>query len=151
MVKQNKIAVSTNSSLNQNKIAENSTSSTEEVLETTIPSPYPDLKTALFAQIDQQNSNTSTQQQTNSDNTSVKPVSKTNQSNSSTNSYHIISNYKDMNQFNKIKEKVPSAVITTIDKKMKIRLAVVQDKTKARKTSEQLENKGINNYIEEYK
>ena len=52
-----------------------------------------------------------------------------------------------MNEFNRIKKIVPAAFITNIDRQMKIQLGVFENEKKAQKKAQQLQNKGIDNYL----
>jgi hypothetical protein len=110
-------------------------------------SPYPDLKTALFSEIEQpqlpvapsnQVVNPPVQPIPNNSNNDVAPNLK---------NYYLLSNYTNMNEFTTIKNIIPLAAIVNVGDQRKIQLAVFDNENEAKTKSQQLKNNGINNYI----
>ncbi len=141
----------------------------------TSPSPYNNLTTALFTESNQStnniqtvstsrsqttpinNSNTQAPVKVNSENVKPQTVAKNNIQTQGDKTpannqqekfkYYVISNYKGMEEFSAIQEKVPSALITNIEKEMKIQLAVFDQENQATNKIKQFANQGIQTYI----
>jgi len=119
-------------------------------------SPYPDLKTALMKEINNnkssefsvslppplsaENSNTSTNQD--------EPVEANSSSqNNQKKEYIILTNYENMTQFNNIKKEIPNAFITNIEGEMKIQLGVFNTEMEAKTKSQQWQKQGIKTFL----
>jgi len=119
-------------------------------------SPYPDLKTALMKEINNnkssefsvslppplsaENSNTSTNQD--------EPVEANYSSqNNQKKEYIILTNYENMTQFNNIKKEIPNAFITNIEGEMKIQLGVFNTEMEAKTKSQQWQKQGIKTFL----
>lgn len=108
-------------------------------------SPYPDLKTALFSEIEQPQLPVVPNNQVNPP---VQPIPNSNNNVApSLKNYYLLSNYTNMNEFNNIKNLIPSAAIVNVGEQTKIQLAVFDNENEAKTKSQQLKNNGINNYI----
>ncbi|MBF2057209.1 MAG: hypothetical protein IGQ45_08275 [Cyanobacterium sp. T60_A2020_053] len=70
----------------------------------------------------------------------VTPAPNQNQSSSQ---YYLITNYENPQQFSRIKQSIPSALVTKIDQEMKIQLKIFTDKNEAEKQKETWQNLGI--------
>ena len=119
----------------------------QETSDINISSPYPDLKTALFTEINKQKATSSTPTKSSQPTRPISPSSKSDKENQTPTKYFVISNYKNMDEFTRIKKIVPSAFITKIDQQMKIQLAIVENEKEAKKKSQQLKDRGIDNYL----
>ena len=156
----------TNFAQNTDKINHSSTSTTEKLpnsdnlsnsvatANVEISSPYPDLKTALFREIEQPQSKINNIDKVNQANPSVKPTQNTTKSSATNNNvnltvkkYYLLSSYTSMAEFTRIKDTVTSAAIVNIDEQMKIQLVVVDNEKEAKTQSQQLKDKGIDNYL----
>ena len=130
----------------------------QETSDINISSPYPDLKTALFTEINKQKSSltkssaeqkatSSTPTKSSQPTRPISPSSKSDKENQTPTKYYVISNYKNMDEFTRIKKIEPSAFITKIDQQIKIQLAIVENEKEAKKKSQQLKDRGIDNYL----
>ncbi|WP_069790730.1 hypothetical protein A5482_005385 [Cyanobacterium sp. IPPAS B-1200] len=95
---------------------------------------YPDLKTALLseavmylAQTDSQNPPTVNPEQGNVVNSANSPQ------------YHLITDYRSAEHFAKVREMIPSAVVTNINQEIKIQLGVFSDNTEAQQQAQRLQ------------
>lgn len=104
-------------------------------------SPHPNLKTALLNEITKPSS---------SDNNL--PLVTVNSSNSPVTSpsspsknikYYLVTNYENMDNFNRIKKIVPNAMITNINQEMKILLNIFNNENEAKKQLQQFQTQGI--------
>ena len=111
------------------------------------PSPYPDLKTALFREIQQPQLPKTINSSKNQKNNVVTSKVKTENITATGQKYYLLSNYDNMTEFTRIKDILPTASIANIDNKMKIQLAVFDNENEAKKKSQQLKEKGVDNYL----
>ncbi|WP_324282288.1 hypothetical protein VKI22_17935 [Cyanobacterium aponinum UTEX 3221] len=119
-------------------------------------SPYPDLKTALMKEINnnelsesslplppplsEENSNTLPNQD--------EPIEANSSSqNNQKKEYIILTNYENMTQFNNIKKEIPNAFITNIEGEMKIQLGVFNTEIEAKTKSQQWQKQGIKTFL----
>lgn len=116
---------------------------------------YPDLKSALFGEIQKNqqplipppllNNNQNSPLPTNnppSQNTVNSSVQKIQQR------YYLLSNYQNMDSFNRIKKIEPNAVIMNLNQEMKIQLGIFNTETEAKNQGQKLQNQGIKIYIQ---
>ncbi|MBL1211215.1 hypothetical protein [Geminocystis sp. GBBB08] len=61
--------------------------------------------------------------------------------------YYLLSNYQNMNDFNRIKKIVPNALIMNLNKEMKIQLGIFNTEIDAKNQGEKLQNQGIKIFI----
>lgn len=110
-------------------------------------SVYPNFKSAIFAEIQkpQSLSPLANENQT-------KPSS-TIENNSTANietKYYLLTNYQNMDNFNKIKKVIPNALIVKINEEMKIQLGLFNNETEAKNQGEKLQSQGIKTSIQSF-
>ncbi|BAQ62492.1 hypothetical protein GM3708_2898 [Geminocystis sp. NIES-3708] len=132
------IAPQTISSLPEinNSISKNSSSQNSSI--------YPDLKSALFAEINktQQPSSLSNDQK------NTLPTSINSSNSKIEKKYYLLSNYQNMDNFNRIKKIVPNALIMNLNQEMKIQLGLFNTEIEAQNQGDKLKNQGIEVYIQ---
>lgn len=120
-------------------------------------SPYPDLKTALMKEINnnelsesslplpppllEENSNTLPSQDEPIEVNSSSP-------NNQKKEYIVLTNYENMTQFSNIKKEIPNAFITNIAGEMKIQLGVFKTEMEAKTKSQQWQKQGIKTFLQ---
>lgn len=120
-------------------------------------SPYPDLKTALMKEINnnelsesslplpppllEENSNTLPNQDEPIEVNSSSP-------NNQKKEYIVLTNYENMTQFSNIKKEIPNAFITNIAGEMKIQLGVFKTEIEAKTKSQQWQKQGIKTFLQ---
>ncbi|NCO75957.1 MAG: SPOR domain-containing protein [Cyanobacteria bacterium] len=102
---------------------------------------YPDLKTALFAEIKKNQSPLSLSIPTNNSPENLL-IPKVNQK------YYLLSNYQNMDNFNLIKKVIPNAQIVKINQQAKIQLGIFNSEIEAKNQGQKLQSKGIKIYIQ---
>lgn len=116
-------------------------------------SVYPDLKTALFAEINKNQQSSSLSNNNNKTTplltTNTPPQTSINSSNSKIEKkYYLLSNYQNMDNFNRIKKIVPNALIMNLNQEMKIQLGLFNTEIEAENQGDKLKNQGIKVYIQ---
>lgn len=97
-------------------------------------SPYPNLKTALLNEITKPSSPDS----------NLSPVTVNSPSSPPKNiKYYLVTNYENIDNFNRIKKVVPNAIITNINQEMKILLSIFSNENEAKKQLQQFQTQGI--------
>jgi hypothetical protein len=102
---------------------------------------YPDLKTALFAEIKKNQSPLSLSIPTNNSPENLL-IPKVNQK------YNLLSNYQNMDNFNLIKKVIPNAQIVKINQQAKIQLGIFNSEIEAQNQGKKLQSQGIKIYIQ---
>ncbi|WP_373480883.1 hypothetical protein [Geminocystis sp.] len=102
---------------------------------------YPDLKTALFAEIKKNQSPLSLSIPTNNSPENLL-IPKVNQK------YYLLSNYQNMDNFNLIKKVIPNAQIVKINQQAKIQLGIFNSEIEAQNQGQKLQSQGIKIYIQ---
>ncbi|WP_017295062.1 hypothetical protein [Geminocystis herdmanii] len=104
-------------------------------------SPHPNLKTALLKEITKPSpsENNPPPLTINSPNSSVTSPS----SPSKNTKYYLVTNYENMDNFNKIKNIIPNALILNVEKEIKIQLGIFATETEAKIQSQKLQSQGI--------
>ncbi|MGI0482760.1 hypothetical protein ACN4EE_18490 [Geminocystis sp. CENA526] len=110
-------------------------------------SPNPNLKTALLNEINPSANQTLLPSSPNSNNLPPATVNSANPPVTSpspkTVKYYLVTNYENMENFNRIKTVIPNALILNFGRDIKIQLGVFATETEAKKQSRQLQNQGI--------
>lgn len=104
---------------------------------------YPDLKSALFGEIQKNQQPLLPPPLLNNNQTSVNSsIQKIQQK------YYLLSNYQNMDNFNRIKKIEPKAAIMNLNQEMKIQLGIFNTETEAKNRGQKLQNQGIQIYIQ---
>ncbi len=120
---------------------------------------YPDLKTALFAEIQK---NQETLPSPSSNNTPTLPFPANNPPLENPprqvpvnppkpkveQKYYLLSNYQNMDNFNRIKKVAPNALIMNLNQEMKIQLGIFNTETEAKNQAKKLQSRGIKIYVQ---
>ncbi|AFZ48645.1 hypothetical protein Cyast_2702 [Cyanobacterium stanieri PCC 7202] len=93
--------------------------------------PYPNLKTALLSE--------AVMYLAESDVQNPPPLNVTQGNGSNSPQYHLITDYKSPEHFAKIREVIPTAVVTNVNQEIKIQLGVFNDNAQAQQQAQQLQ------------
>lgn len=103
---------------------------------------YPDLKSALFAEIQKNQQPLLNNNQNSSLAINNSPNSKIQQK------YYLLSNYQNIDNFNSIKKIAPNAQMMNLNQEMKIQLGIFNTEIEAKNQGQKLINQGIKVYIQ---
>lgn len=101
-------------------------------------SPYPNLKTALLNEITKPSSPDNNLPSVTVNSPSSPPKNLT---------YYLVTNYENMDNFNRIKKVIPNALILNVEKNIKIQLGIFATETEAKLQSQKLQSQGITTQI----